>query len=239
MVRARDGWTWLGIGVVAAAAAVVSFAALRQLAERANVPPSLAWLLPVAIDATIVVATRVWLIGGAGRRVVGYARFLALGALALSVAGNAAEHAMTAYRVVAPWWVLVAVSAVPPVALGATVHLAALLANDTREHVTEATTSPAAEKSATRATAPPAATPAPEPAGSLPAARQTAGAKEAAMRATFERYRDESRLHELTGAALARSAGAAPSLGRRYRAKWMAELDDTTDTETDGEERAA
>lgn len=105
----------------------MSFSALWRLAERANVAVSLAWLLPVAVDATIVIATRVWLIGDAGTRVTRYARRLAIAALLLSVAGNAAEHGMAAYGVAAPWWVLVAVSAVPPAALGATVHLAALL----------------------------------------------------------------------------------------------------------------
>lgn len=241
MSRARDRWTWLGIGTVAAAAAVMSFSALQRLAERADVVPTLAWLLPVAVDAAIVVSTRVWLIGDASDRVTRYARSLALSSLALSVAGNAAEHAMAAYRVTAPWWVLVAVSAVPPVALGATVHLAALLASDT-------TPAPAARSTPATATRAKSATQA-QPAKPTPkaitapavATPQPAGSKEAAMRATFDRHRDEGRLHELTGADLARSAGAAPSLGRRYRKKWLAELDTTPQStpDEDTEERAA
>lgn len=232
--RARDGWTWLGIAVVAAAAAVMSFSALRDLAERADVAPALAWLLPVAIDAAVVVSTRVWLIGNAGSRVTRYARFLALSALALSVAGNAAEHAMAAYRLAAPWWVLVAVSAVPPVALGATVHLAALLATDTATVTATATEDDASSQPATdtqpqlsgSATAEP--TPEPREVIATPMRAATkataAGDKEALMRATFERYRAEGRLEELTGAELARIAGAASSLGRRYRKKWLDEL---------------
>lgn len=243
LMRARDRWTWVGIGVVAVAAAVMSFSALRRLAVRADVSPSLAWLLPVAIDSAIVVATRVWLIGGAGQRVTRYARFLALSALALSVAGNATEHAMAAYAVVAPWWVLVAVSAVPPVALGATVHLAALLAGDTRaaatatHQSTSATASRAASRPATRATPASAATPKPVPKAITADNVKRTGDKEAAMRAIFDRYRAEGRLHELAGAELARGTGAAQSLGRRYRKKWMDELDDTASD--DGEERAA
>lgn len=234
--RIRDGWTWLGIGIVAAAAAVMSFSALRRLAERADVAPALAWLLPVAIDAAIVVATRVWLIGSAGGRITRYARFLALSALALSVAGNATEHAMAAYSVVSPWWVLVAVSAVPPVTLGATVHLAALLASDTRDTATAARPMTATRTKPRTGSTGIAATPAPTPITAKPAAPLSAtketrfGDKEAVMRATFERYRSEGRLDQLTGAELARSAGAASSLGRRYRKKWLAELD--TDTET-------
>lgn len=236
VARVRDGWTWLGIGIVAAAAAVMSFSALRRLAERVDVAPALAWLLPVAIDAAIVVATRVWLIGGAGDRVTRYARFLALSALALSVAGNATEHAMAAYAVVSPWWVLVAVSAVPPVALGATVHLAALLASDTATATRPKSATPT--KSGAR-TAGSATTSAPTPIAAKPATPATAtddtrsGDKEAVMRDTFERYRSEGRLDELTGAELARSAGAASSLGRRYRKKWLAELEIDTDTDTD------
>lgn len=128
----REGWTWAGLAVVAAAAAVMSFASLRDLAVRCEVHEGLAWLLPVAIDAAAVVATRVWLSGRAAGRARRYARVLALSALGLSVAGNAAEHGMAAYAVRAPWWVVVAVSAVPPVVLGAVAHLAALVASDRR-----------------------------------------------------------------------------------------------------------
>jgi hypothetical protein len=125
----RDGWTWAGLAVVAAAAAVLSFDALRQLAEGCGLG-RLGWLLPVAIDAAAVVATRVWLSGHAGVRPARYARALALAALGLSVAGNAAQHFMTAYQLAPAWWLVVAVSAVPPVMLGAVAHLAALLSAD-------------------------------------------------------------------------------------------------------------
>lgn len=57
----------------------------------------------------------------------GYARAMTLALLASGVVGNATVHALTAYRIVPPWWLVVAVSAVPPVVLGATVHLAVLV----------------------------------------------------------------------------------------------------------------
>lgn len=228
MKERRDVWMWLGIAVVAAAAAVMSFDALRRLAARTGVVPELAWLFPLAVDAAIVVATCAWLSGDRTPRVVSYARSLALGSLTLSVAGNAAEHGMHAYAITTPWWVVVAVSAVPPAMLGAIAHLAALTLADRR--------------SVTVGTAPVAAPVAPSPAG-VPTptvarrdvTRIPAGGKAAIMRATFERYRDEGRLDQLTGAELARAADATPSLGRRYLAQWRAE----TETATDTDEQAA
>jgi hypothetical protein len=118
--------TWTGLAVVALAAAVLSFDALRQLAVLAGTPGTLAWLLPVTIDAAALVATRVWLAGGAPGRARSFARFLALGMIGLSVAGNAVSHWLVAYQVTPPWWAVVAVAAVPPAVLGAVAHLAAL-----------------------------------------------------------------------------------------------------------------
>ena len=162
----RDGWTWLGIAVVALAAAVMSFDALRRLAERIGVAASLSWLLPIAIDAAVVVATRTWLASPNSDRVTRYGRAVALASLALSVAGNATEHAMAAYQLATPWWVVVAVSAVPPVMLGATAHLAALVAAERHTAPGTAGTSsaPAAESSLNS----------PETAAPLPAANATA-----------------------------------------------------------------
>jgi len=128
-----------GLGVVALAAAVMSFASLQQLGERAGFPPILAALLPLAIDAKAVVATRAWLSRRTPDRARRYACGLALTAVALSVAGNAGEHAMTAYALATPWWVVVTVSAVPPIALAATAHLAALLAAGSIEATDSAT----------------------------------------------------------------------------------------------------
>ncbi|RBM16597.1 hypothetical protein DI005_25260 [Prauserella sp. PE36] len=125
----RRSWiTWAGLAVVAGAAAVLSFDALRQLAVLAGTPAGLAWLLPVTFDAAALVATRLWLAGdapGAARR---FARTLALTMIGLSVAGNATSHALVAYQVTPPWWAVVAVAAVPPAVLGAVAHLAALAA---------------------------------------------------------------------------------------------------------------
>jgi len=146
----HDVPTLLGIGVVAIAAAVLSFASLQALAERAGYAPGLAALLPLAIDAQAVVATRAWLAPSTAPTARRYARRLAWTAVGLSVVGNAGEHAMAAARVVAPWWVVVLIASVPPIALAATAHLGALLSTRSdRVHpaepstVTEPTSSPA------------------------------------------------------------------------------------------------
>jgi hypothetical protein len=153
----RDRGTYGGMLAVAVAAAVLSFSALAGLAELAGVTATvplpaggrfrLAWLLPIAIDAYAVTATRVWLRTGATARTRIYARRNAIGAIALSVAGNAAYHALDAAGITslmearAGWAVVVAVSAVPPVMLGLVGHLHALVSDDSRPTTT--TTAPA------------------------------------------------------------------------------------------------
>lgn len=139
----HDVPTLVGTGVVAVAAAVLSFASLQALAERAGYAPGLAALLPLAIDAQAVVATRAWLSTGTPAVARRYARRLAWTAVALSVVGNAGEHAMAAAHVVAPWWVVVLIASVPPIALAATAHLGALLATGSSSPTTEATRPPA------------------------------------------------------------------------------------------------
>jgi hypothetical protein len=127
MKRSPGLITWAGLAIVALAAAVLSFASLRNLASVCGTPSTLAWLLPVCIDAAALVATRVWLSAGSPSGAVHQARLLALGALALSVLGNAADHALTAYKIVPPWWGVVAVGAIPPAVLGGVAHLVGLL----------------------------------------------------------------------------------------------------------------
>ena len=115
--------------VVAAAAAVLSFDALRGLALLCGFAPWLAWLLPVTIDAGAGAGAVAWLgrRAGPGRR---FGRWLALALLATSVAGNALGHALAAYATRPHWGVVVAVSAVAPAVLGAVVHLAVLIQRD-------------------------------------------------------------------------------------------------------------
>lgn len=113
--------------VVASAAAVLSFAALRDLALVCGFDRRLAWLLPVVVDAGAAAGSLVWLGGTAATAARTFARTLALGLLTLSVAANALGHGLAAFGLAPAWWVVVAVSAVAPAVLGAVVHLAVLV----------------------------------------------------------------------------------------------------------------
>ncbi len=115
------------LALVAIAAAVLSFSTLRGLAELCGYTAALAPLLPVVVDAGAAAGSLVWLTHTAGRARA-FGRTLAMVLLAGSVAGNALGHGLAAYAARPAWWVVVAVSAVPPAVLGAVVHLAALVA---------------------------------------------------------------------------------------------------------------
>lgn len=116
---------YLLLSVVAAAAAVLSFAALRDLAIVCGFDARLAWLLPIVIDAGAAAGSLAWL-GSAAPRARSYARVLALVLLASTVGGNALGHGLAAYSARPHWGVVVAVSAVAPAVLGALVHLVVL-----------------------------------------------------------------------------------------------------------------
>jgi hypothetical protein len=113
--------------IVAAAAAVLSFAALRDLARLCGFAPQLAWLLPVVVDAGAAAGSLVWLGGWSADAARRFARSLALVLLGLSVAANALGHGLAAFALAPAWWVVVIVSAVAPAVLGAVVHLAVLV----------------------------------------------------------------------------------------------------------------
>jgi hypothetical protein len=115
------------LAIVATAAAVLSFAALRDLALVCGFAPQLAWLLPVVVDAGAAAGSLVWLGGWAASSARTFARALALCLLALSVAANALGHGLAAFGLAPAWWVVVIVSAVAPAVLGAVVHLAVLV----------------------------------------------------------------------------------------------------------------
>ncbi|MDN5851364.1 MAG: DUF2637 domain-containing protein, partial [Actinomycetia bacterium] len=112
------------LGIVATAAAVLSFAALRDLALVCGFAPQLAWLLPVVVDAGAAAGSLVWLGGQVTAPARTFARALALTLLTLSVAANALGHGLEAFAIAPPWWVVVAVSATAPAVLGAVVPLA-------------------------------------------------------------------------------------------------------------------
>jgi len=103
------------------------FAGLRGLAAISGWPTGLAWLLPITIDAHAMTSARVWLAAStrsdSARR---FARTNALGALIVSIAGNATYHAVGTGLLIVNWPIVVLVGAVPATVLGLTAHLHAL-----------------------------------------------------------------------------------------------------------------
>lgn len=128
----RPPWiVWFGLGVVLVAAAVLSFDALRELALAVSIPPHLAWLLPIAVDAGAAVSCATWLGGRTTPDAARFAGRMTWVLLAVTVAGNAGQLGMHAHNVDPPWGVAVAVGAIPPAIVGATVHLVVLLVRRT------------------------------------------------------------------------------------------------------------
>jgi hypothetical protein len=127
----RDWWVALGLFVSAVSAAVSSFAGLHALALSTGWHPWAAPLFPLTVDCYALTAVRVWLArstrSGRARR---FARANAVGAILLSVLGNATWHLVAAELVSVTWVVVVLVGAVPPVVLGLVAHLAVLRTQD-------------------------------------------------------------------------------------------------------------
>jgi hypothetical protein len=116
---------WALLALVALAAAVLSFSALRDLALVCGFSGGLAWLLPVTIDAGAAAGALAWLGGPVAGRLFG--RTLTWALLSTSVVGNAVSHYLSAYHLAPAWWLVVLVSAVAPAVLGCGVHLAVLV----------------------------------------------------------------------------------------------------------------
>ncbi|MBS2549642.1 DUF2637 domain-containing protein [Catenulispora sp. NL8] len=122
-----------GIGIVILAAGILSFSALRRLGIAAGWTPGLAALLPVSIDVYALISTVSWLVlaeGEADRRRSGINASVAV---CLSVVGNGIEHLNAFHVLTVGWPVVIAVSAVPPVVMALSVHLAVRFLAETEE----------------------------------------------------------------------------------------------------------
>jgi len=117
------------LAVVAGAAAVLSFSALRDLGLACGFDSRLAWLLPLVVDAGAAAGSVTWLSQPPGAARL-FGRRLAVVLLLASVAGNAVGHVLEAYRLVASWPLVVAVSALAPAVLASVVHLVVLAVQD-------------------------------------------------------------------------------------------------------------
>ncbi|OZF33216.1 hypothetical protein CH296_11310 [Rhodococcus sp. 14-2496-1d] len=104
--------------LVATGSSVLSFTALADLAANNEVPASLAWIVPLIVDATVLGSTLAVVVLVEGKA---YAWSLLALSAALSISGNVA-HVWNSGPIA------VAIAAVPPVLLLATTHLVVLLA---------------------------------------------------------------------------------------------------------------
>ncbi len=126
----RDVWVGLGLGVAAVSAAFSSFDGLRSLAEAAHWSPYMAPLFAIGIDAYALAAIRVWLARSTAPQAAAFARKNAIGAVVLSLSGNAIWHLINAGLLAVTWPVVLGVGSVPPVILGMTTHLSILRKQD-------------------------------------------------------------------------------------------------------------
>ncbi|NUL28410.1 DUF2637 domain-containing protein [Streptomyces lunaelactis] len=123
--------------VTALSAAVSSFSGLHSLAAATGWPEALSPLLPFTIDAYAMTATRVWLSKATGSAAARrFARWNAIGAIGLSLVGNAAWHLIAAKVLAVTWPIVVLVGAVPPAVLGLLSHLAVLRGQDDEDEAT-------------------------------------------------------------------------------------------------------
>jgi DNA-binding NarL/FixJ family response regulator len=126
--RARSSRAVVGVGVagnvfIAAGAFRLSFAALADLAHRAGLDASEAWVWPLIVDGVIVVATvAVVALHQHGLVATRYPWVLLLAATGVSVTANA-THALVTADASVPTIVAACVAAVPPLVLLATTHL--------------------------------------------------------------------------------------------------------------------
>ncbi|MGW4739013.1 DUF2637 domain-containing protein [Nocardia xishanensis] len=118
----------LGVG---AAAFRLSFSTLEDLAKLAHVPARDAWLFPLIVDGTILLATFGVLVCTHRKERRFFVAVLTVGAL-VSVAGNSL-HAVAAGRDLPPWAAAL-VAAIAPISLLADTHGLALLFRAAQRH---------------------------------------------------------------------------------------------------------
>jgi hypothetical protein len=122
-----------GIGIVILAAGILSFSALRRLGISAGWNPGLAALLPVSIDVYALISTVSWLVLAEGPEDRKRSGINASVAVSLSVVGNGIEHLNMFHVLTVGWPVVIAVSAIPPVVMALSVHLAVRFLAETEE----------------------------------------------------------------------------------------------------------
>jgi hypothetical protein len=115
--------------IIGAASFVLSFSSLWDLAARSAWPTRLAWLWPVIVDGTIILATMAIVALASYRHQRGNRRFfwaVLCAAAVVSVSGNAVHAVIPGTAPLAPW-LSALIACVPPIALLATTHTLAIL----------------------------------------------------------------------------------------------------------------
>jgi hypothetical protein len=217
-----DRVTLAGIATCALPVAAYSSWSQFETSRMTGVPVGLAWVMPMATDASATVATRVWLNSEHPRPIRRYAATVALGCMLLSVAG-AATHLVLADQQSPPqMWLRLLIGGLPSLALAALVHLGALLSARPEPAPTRAAGRPQAprrqaapnSRSPQRDTASAASGDPPTPPGPIrPEPAIGAGSKRAAMLAAL----DED--PTLTGAILDQQFGTT-GYGRAVVRAW-------------------
>ena len=162
--RPATARTW-PIPLIAAPAAVaiwtgwVGLGGMTGFGRVAPLPGITSWsldtriTLPIGVEAYAAFALSVWLRGSPPPGARRFAKWSAVGSLALGMAGQVAYHLMAARHVTAaPWWITTLVSCLPVAVLGMGAALAHLLCQEPApEAVAEAVAEVVAESAETRA----------------------------------------------------------------------------------------
>lgn len=126
----------LSSAVVAISTAVLSYSTLRDLGVAIGLAVFASYLFPLAFDAAVLAATRVWLNPALSRETRRYGAGVSIFTIAASIIGNAIWHLRTGVKSGdSPWWIgtVIAFSALIPFVLGMVVHMGAKVGNDVRK----------------------------------------------------------------------------------------------------------
>ncbi|MEV0469942.1 DUF2637 domain-containing protein [Streptomyces prunicolor] len=116
-----------GATLVAVVAMAASATTLSDLGRAVGWGEILAWSLPVSVDVLALVAGIAWLAGGAGQAL---GRALTLITVGVSVLLNSIGHLVSTRHLEASSYLVIGVSAVPPLAAALAVHLGATVNAD-------------------------------------------------------------------------------------------------------------
>ncbi|MER5439078.1 DUF2637 domain-containing protein [Streptomyces sp. NPDC002790] len=124
-----------GAAVVAIVAMIASADALTALGRAVGWSETMAWALPVSVDVLAVVAGLAWLSASAAQKM---GRWLTLGSVTMSVVLNAVGHLVSTGHLKSNSFLVILVSAVPPVAAALALHLGATVKSDRSDATADA-----------------------------------------------------------------------------------------------------